>query len=163
MSGPDDAAFTAYVAEHAPRLLSLAYLMTGGDRGAAEDLLQSALERTYRRWPRLAHGASTHAYVRRAIVNGAIDRHRRSVRETYDADHSGHVRRGPGLRRHLQRCGREVRAGQLPIGTLDKAAVMTGTAATIVARKVSAIGPRSTSVVHTTVAPSSWGSTSNDA
>ena len=75
MSGPDDAAFTAYVVEHAPRLLRLAYLLTG-DRRAAGNLRQGALERTYRRWPRMQRGDALHAYVRRAVVNAAVDRHR---------------------------------------------------------------------------------------
>jgi RNA polymerase sigma-70 factor (sigma-E family) len=46
----DDADFAAFVAASARRLLRSAYLVTG-DRTEAEDLLQTALERAYRRWP----------------------------------------------------------------------------------------------------------------
>jgi RNA polymerase sigma-70 factor (sigma-E family) len=76
MRARDDADFTAFVAGSSRRLLGLAYLLTG-DAHAAEDLLQGALERTYRRWPRLSRDGAPQAYVRRALVNGATDRWRR--------------------------------------------------------------------------------------
>jgi RNA polymerase sigma-70 factor (sigma-E family) len=72
----EDAEFTAFVAGSAKRLLRLAYLLTG-DRHAADDLLQGALERTYRRWPRVYGDGAPEAYVRRALINGATDRWRR--------------------------------------------------------------------------------------
>jgi RNA polymerase sigma-70 factor (sigma-E family) len=76
MRASDDQDFTEFVAGSSRRLLALAYLLTG-DRYAAEDLLQGALERTYQRWTRVSRDGSPHAYVRRALVNGATDRHRR--------------------------------------------------------------------------------------
>jgi RNA polymerase sigma-70 factor (sigma-E family) len=72
----DDSDFTDFVAGSSRRLLGLAYLLTG-DRYAAEDLLQGALERTYRHWPRLNRDGVPEAYVRRALVNAATDRWRR--------------------------------------------------------------------------------------
>jgi RNA polymerase sigma-70 factor (sigma-E family) len=75
----DDAEFSAFVAASAKRLLRLAYLLTG-DRDAADDLLQGALERAYRRWPRLLRDGAPEAYVRRALINGATDRWRRRSR-----------------------------------------------------------------------------------
>lgn len=45
------AGFDEFVAAQASRLLRSAYLLTA-DRGAAEDLLQEALERLYVAWPR---------------------------------------------------------------------------------------------------------------
>lgn len=45
----DDADFTAFLSASSRRLLRTAYLITG-DVEAAQDLLQTALERTYRRW-----------------------------------------------------------------------------------------------------------------
>jgi RNA polymerase sigma-70 factor (sigma-E family) len=47
-----------------------------GDRGHAEDLVQVALERTWRRW-RQIRGDDAEPYVRAAIVNLAISRSRR--------------------------------------------------------------------------------------
>jgi RNA polymerase sigma-70 factor (sigma-E family) len=76
MRAVDDADFTEFVAASSRRLLGLAYLLTG-DRGAAEDLLQGALERTYRHWSRLSHDGTPEAYVRRALVNASTDRWRR--------------------------------------------------------------------------------------
>jgi RNA polymerase sigma-70 factor (sigma-E family) len=72
----DDADFTAFVAGSSRRLLGLAYLLTG-DRYAAEDLLQGALERTYRGWHRINRDGVPEAYVRRALVNASTDRWRR--------------------------------------------------------------------------------------
>jgi RNA polymerase sigma-70 factor (sigma-E family) len=76
MRAADDADFTDFVAGSSRRLLGMAYLLTG-DRHAAEDLLQGALERTYRRWSRLNHDGAPEAYVRRALVNASTDRWRR--------------------------------------------------------------------------------------
>lgn len=67
--------FGAFVAARATTLLRVAYLACG-DRSEAEDLLQTALERTYRNWDRVRHD-SPEPYVRRVIVNTAISRARR--------------------------------------------------------------------------------------
>lgn len=88
MRRDDDEDFTAFVAGSSHRLLRTAFLLTG-DRGAAEDLLQVALERAYRRWPRVRGMASPEAYVRRALINAATDRwrHRHGViEEALDLD-----------------------------------------------------------------------------
>ena len=73
-SGRED--FAEFVAADAARLLGFAYLLTG-DRAAAEDVLQDALERTYRVWPRVDE---PFAYVRTAITRHAINRWRRRGR-----------------------------------------------------------------------------------
>jgi RNA polymerase sigma-70 factor (sigma-E family) len=67
--------FGAFVATRATTLLRVAYLACG-DKAEAEDLLQTALERTYRNWDRVRHD-SPEPYVRRVIVNAAISRARR--------------------------------------------------------------------------------------
>ncbi|MFC4006269.1 SigE family RNA polymerase sigma factor [Nonomuraea purpurea] len=67
--------FGAFVAARATSLLRVAYLACG-DATEAEDLLQTALERTYRNWDRVRHD-SPEPYVRRVIVNAAISRARR--------------------------------------------------------------------------------------
>jgi RNA polymerase sigma-70 factor (sigma-E family) len=67
--------FGAFVATRATTLLRVAYLACG-DQAEAEDLLQTALERTYRNWDRVRHD-SPEPYVRRVIINAAISRARR--------------------------------------------------------------------------------------
>ncbi|MER7361400.1 SigE family RNA polymerase sigma factor [Nonomuraea wenchangensis] len=74
MSGPERD-FSAFVAARATSLLRVAYLACG-DETEAEDLLQTALERTYRSWDRVRYD-SPEPYVRRVIVNAAISRARR--------------------------------------------------------------------------------------
>jgi RNA polymerase sigma-70 factor (sigma-E family) len=69
----DQRAFEAFVEEASSRLLRTAYLLSG-DRGHAEDLVQSALLRTARRWPRARR--QPEAYARRVLVNLAKDRWR---------------------------------------------------------------------------------------
>jgi RNA polymerase sigma factor (sigma-70 family) len=72
----NEAAFEAFVRRSGPSLLRTAYLLTG-DRGLAEDVLQSALERTARRWSGLRGPAE--GYARRAVINAARDAHRRRL------------------------------------------------------------------------------------
>ncbi|WP_016701400.1 SigE family RNA polymerase sigma factor [Actinoalloteichus spitiensis] len=78
-----DAEFTDFVVHRSPPLLRTAYLLAGGDREAARDLLQDVLERMYPRWPRIT--GSPEAYARGALANTAANRWRRlsrRVRET---------------------------------------------------------------------------------
>ncbi|MEW1846235.1 SigE family RNA polymerase sigma factor [Nonomuraea angiospora] len=74
MSGADHD-FGAFVAARATTLLRVAYLACG-DEAEAEDLLQTALERTYRNWDRVRRD-TVEPYVRRVIINTAISRARR--------------------------------------------------------------------------------------
>jgi RNA polymerase sigma-70 factor (sigma-E family) len=60
--------FREFVAARSPALLRTAYLLTG-DRGHAEDLLQSALAKVYRHWRRVTATGSPEAYVRKVMVN----------------------------------------------------------------------------------------------
>ncbi|MBL7492112.1 SigE family RNA polymerase sigma factor [Frankia sp. AgB1.9] len=71
----DAAEFAEFVAEHGDGLLRFARSLTG-DRHRAEDLVQSALARTYARWPSVRRRDPL-AYVRRAVVNGRISGWRR--------------------------------------------------------------------------------------
>ena len=68
--------FRAFVEGSWHRLLRTAYLLTG-DHGAAEDLLQTALMRTYRHWGRIDRHDAPEVYVRRAMVNINISMWRR--------------------------------------------------------------------------------------
>jgi RNA polymerase sigma-70 factor (sigma-E family) len=72
----DDAGFRDFVARQRRALLRTAYLLTG-DRGHAEDLVQTALLKTYRHWARVAAGGDPTAYVRRVLVTTATSWRRR--------------------------------------------------------------------------------------
>jgi RNA polymerase sigma-70 factor (sigma-E family) len=65
----DDDAFEAFVAARSVDLLRTAVLLTR-DRGHAEDLLQTALVKAYRRWNRI-DGEDPYPYVRRILVTTA--------------------------------------------------------------------------------------------
>ncbi|MFL6062336.1 MAG: SigE family RNA polymerase sigma factor [Marmoricola sp.] len=73
----DRRAFDGFVEASSDSLLRTAYLLCG-DRGEAEDLVQTALMRTARRW-RVAR-ESPEGYARRVVVNLAKDRWRRLAR-----------------------------------------------------------------------------------
>jgi RNA polymerase sigma-70 factor (sigma-E family) len=66
-----------FLAERADRLMRAAVLLTGG-RDAGQDLLQAALERLIRHWPRL--DGDPEAYLRRTLYNLAADGFRRQGR-----------------------------------------------------------------------------------
>jgi RNA polymerase sigma-70 factor (sigma-E family) len=65
----DEAAFEEFVAARSDDLLRTAVLLTR-DRGHAEDLLQTALVKAYRRWGRI-EGTDPYPYVRRILVTSA--------------------------------------------------------------------------------------------
>jgi RNA polymerase sigma-70 factor (sigma-E family) len=81
VSGADDT-FRVFVDARWPALVRFAWTLTG-DRGHAEDVVQSALEKTWRRW-RHVRLEGAEAYVRAAVVNTVISRaRRRRVLETF--------------------------------------------------------------------------------
>jgi RNA polymerase sigma-70 factor (sigma-E family) len=61
------ASFPDFVTRQQQSLLRLAFLLVG-DRGHAEDLVQTALMKTYRHWDRIIRRGEPSAYVRRALV-----------------------------------------------------------------------------------------------
>ena len=61
-------AFRAYVTARSGPLLRTAYLLTG-NRADAEDLLQTALAKTYLAWDRIQDRGALDGYVRRVMVN----------------------------------------------------------------------------------------------
>lgn len=63
----EDEPFRQFVAGRYQSLVRTAYLLTG-DRGHAEDLVQTALLRTYGAWRRLADPGNAEAYTRRVMV-----------------------------------------------------------------------------------------------
>jgi RNA polymerase sigma-70 factor (sigma-E family) len=66
-------------------LLRLAYLLTG-DRGRAEDLVQSALVRVHRHWRRVERADGHDAYARRTMINLNISWWRRRRVEEHLVD-----------------------------------------------------------------------------
>jgi RNA polymerase sigma-70 factor (sigma-E family) len=74
VSADDD--FRDFVLSRSPALLGTAYALTG-DRGLAEDLLQTALLKTYRRWREVRRLDRPDAYVRRVMANQRISWWRR--------------------------------------------------------------------------------------
>jgi len=60
--------FRDYVAGASPALLRVGYLMTGS-HADAEDLVQTALAKTYLAWPRIRDREAVDGYVRRVMVN----------------------------------------------------------------------------------------------
>jgi RNA polymerase sigma-70 factor (sigma-E family) len=69
--------FDEFVLASSPRLLSLAYRLTG-DRHLAEDMVQTCLWRMAKRWP--AAQSNPVAYARQVLANLAKDGWRRSGR-----------------------------------------------------------------------------------
>lgn len=72
---PHEEAFREFVAARYPALLRTAYLL-GGDWATAEDLVQTALAKTYLAWRRI-DPLAVEAYARRVLVNTATSWWRR--------------------------------------------------------------------------------------
>jgi RNA polymerase sigma-70 factor (sigma-E family) len=72
----DRVSFEQFVEGSSSRMLTMAMLLTGYSRVDAEDLLQTVLERAYRRWRRICRTGDPGPYVRRMLVNAAVDRWR---------------------------------------------------------------------------------------
>jgi RNA polymerase sigma-70 factor (sigma-E family) len=70
--------FEDFVRARSAALFRFALLLTAHqDRSEAEDLLQEALERAYRHWPRICRSGDPERYVRRVLSNASTDRWRR--------------------------------------------------------------------------------------
>jgi RNA polymerase sigma-70 factor (sigma-E family) len=72
----DDETFREFVTRQWEPLSRTAYLLTR-DRALAEDLVQSALEKTHRHWRRIERADSPEVYTRRVMINTAISWRRR--------------------------------------------------------------------------------------
>ena len=112
--GNDDSSFEDFVAGSSARLFTMARLLTGGNRAEAEDLLQGAYERAYRRWGRITRRADPERYVRQILVNASIDRWRR-------------IRRHPEM--PLAGSGADPRAADTAAAVADRDLLLRGLAA----------------------------------
>jgi RNA polymerase sigma-70 factor (sigma-E family) len=73
---PSDEEFTAFVQTAWPTLYRTAYLLLG-DRGLAEDLVQTSLAKTYVSWGRVRDLGAAGVYARTVLVNTASSWFRR--------------------------------------------------------------------------------------
>lgn len=96
MHADEVADFSAFVRARSGALFRTAVLLTG-ERGAAEDLVQSTLERVCRHWRSVSRANFPEAYARRILVNLVYDggRRRRGRREVPLDDHAGSARELP--------------------------------------------------------------------
>lgn len=83
--GPIDTEFHEFVVMRGRSLLHAAYLLTG-NLADAEDLVQSALAKTYQAWNRIQDRKALDGYVRRAMVNTHISWWRRRKVDEYPTD-----------------------------------------------------------------------------
>jgi RNA polymerase sigma-70 factor (ECF subfamily) len=79
-SVPEVVSFDDFYATESPSLLALAVALLMS-RDAAADAVQEAFLRAYRDWPRVSGMDRPGAWVRRVLINLAIDLHRRRRRE----------------------------------------------------------------------------------
>jgi RNA polymerase sigma-70 factor (sigma-E family) len=87
--------FARFVQARWGQLVRTAYLLTG-DRGRAEDLVQTTLVKVHRRWGHIASVESPYAYTRAALANESASWwRRRRVAETL-GDVPLHADRAPG-------------------------------------------------------------------
>ncbi len=109
MRTEENRSFTDFVSAEQGPLLRLAVLLAG-DRGQAEDLVQTALMKSYRHWDRITRSGTPSAYVRRVLVTTHTSWRRRlssteQVMETvpeYADPHTGMNEHDEELRRALQ-------------------------------------------------------------
>ncbi|MDS1271878.1 SigE family RNA polymerase sigma factor [Lipingzhangella sp. LS1_29] len=76
------AEFASYVEDRGPALLRMA-ISVAGNREDAEDLLQTALVKTFFAWDRISSPRARDGYVRRAMTNTQISEWRRRRLEIY--------------------------------------------------------------------------------
>jgi RNA polymerase sigma-70 factor (sigma-E family) len=81
--------FDRFVAESADGLLRTAYLIVW-DLQEAEDLVQETLLKTAKRWPKIRRMDRPLAYVRRILVNEALDGSKRRTRARAELAAAGH-------------------------------------------------------------------------
>ncbi len=85
LAAEDEAAFSEFVVARSAGLLRTASLLAGDPYGG-EDLLQTALLKTYLAWPRIRDRAAVESYVRRTMVTTVTSWRRRRWRGEISAE-----------------------------------------------------------------------------
>jgi RNA polymerase sigma-70 factor (sigma-E family) len=80
-----EASYVEFVTGRRDQLRRIAFGMCG-DWHRADDLVQNALVKLYVAWPRVVRNGTEDAYVRRILVNTAIDESRRPWRREQSSD-----------------------------------------------------------------------------
>lgn len=75
--GPPD--FLEFATARGGHLFKTAYLLTGGDRHLAEDLVQEALSRLFVRWRRVCKVENPAGYAQTVLVNTFLSLRRRAA------------------------------------------------------------------------------------
>ncbi|HZM80059.1 MAG TPA: SigE family RNA polymerase sigma factor [Candidatus Limnocylindrales bacterium] len=78
MREDDDAEYTAYVSARLVALHRAAYLLCGGDKIRADEIVQVTITKLYQRWKKASRADDLDAYVHRMLVNAHIDEWRGS-------------------------------------------------------------------------------------
>ncbi|MEO7268913.1 MAG: sigma factor, partial [Knoellia sp.] len=94
MDRDDEAAFAEFVTREWSRLVRVGFLLTG-DVGRAEDLVQQALVKVHRHWPRVYRDGSPYAYTRAAVANESTSWWRRKRVAENLGDLPAHADRSP--------------------------------------------------------------------
>lgn len=94
MDHNDEAAFADFVTREWSRLVRVGYLLTG-DVGRAEDLVQQALVKVHRHWPRVYRDGSPYAYTRAAVANESTSWWRRKRVDEHLGEIPAHADRDP--------------------------------------------------------------------
>lgn len=118
-AGGDSEDFQAFVVGRWSRLMRTAYLLTG-EQYAAEDLVQSCLERTFVAWRKVSLAEDPDAYVRRIMVNTHARRYRKGLKEYLSrSDDPGLGRdlpeRGDDMAQAVERSDLVAALAQLPV------------------------------------------------
>jgi RNA polymerase sigma-70 factor (sigma-E family) len=77
MGTDPDADYAEYVSARLPALNRSAYLLCGGDRHAADDVVQATIESLYVYWKRVRRVENLDAYVQRMLARKFVDAKRR--------------------------------------------------------------------------------------
>jgi RNA polymerase sigma-70 factor (sigma-E family) len=86
MDDAHDCSYADFVRDRSHALLRSAFLLTG-DQHLAEDLVQEALARTHRAWPRLERPSNAEAYARKVMYHAQVSFWRRpKVAESLPGD-----------------------------------------------------------------------------
>jgi RNA polymerase sigma-70 factor (sigma-E family) len=81
-----DQEFEEFVLAQRASLVRMARLLTAGDGGEAEDLVQSTLTRLYVAWPRVRRAGNPVGYARTSLTHAFVDERRRPHRRETPTD-----------------------------------------------------------------------------